>query len=112
MAFTVGEIVPLSARGRGRRPRRTHEQRAALIAQIRTMRAQGMTYRAIALDLGLNPQTVYSWRDELGGDAPGFQAVAVTITRPTTAPVVVTPQGYRIEGLDLGSMAQLLRALG
>jgi transposase-like protein len=108
MAFATGEIVPLPVRRR----RRTSEQRAALIGQIRMMRAQGMTYRAIALDLGLNPQTVYSWRDELGGEAPGFQAVAITMPRPTTAPVLVTPQGYRIEGLDLSGVAQLLRALG
>jgi len=108
MAFTAGEIVPLSPRRR----RRTAEQRAALISQIRTMRAQGMTYRAIALDLGLNPQTVYSWRDELGGEAPGFRAVTLAMPRPTTAPVLVTPQGYRIEGLDLAGVAHLLRALG
>lgn len=111
MAFAAGEIVPLPAH-RGRRPRRTHEQRETLIAQIRTMRAQGMSYRAIALDLGLNPQTVYSWRDELDAEAPGFRAVAVTMPRPATVPVLVTPQGYRIEGLDLAGVAQLLRALG
>jgi hypothetical protein len=39
-------------------------------------------------------------------------AVAITRAEPPAALLVVSPGGYRVEGLDLSTAAALLRALG
>jgi transposase-like protein len=108
MPYTSTEI--LTSPGQHRRKRRSQEEKEALFAQIRAMKASGMTLKAIAHELGLSLATLSSWRSEfMATGAPGFRAVVTATVQPP--PVLVTPSGYRVEGLDLATLAQLLRAL-
>lgn len=89
------DIIALRPESRRRRPRRTKEEKAALLVQIRQMRATGMPLRAIAQELGLNPQTVYNWRHEQD-EEPGFRQVTIAFAaRVAGEPVLITQAGYR-----------------
>jgi transposase-like protein len=109
MPYMTTEILP--AAGQRRRKRRTREEKEALFAQIRAMKASGMTLKAIAYELGLSLATLSSWRGEFTEPA-GFRTVAVgPAAGGASTPVLVTPSGHRVEGLDLATLAQLLRTL-
>ena len=75
---------------------------------------------AIAERLGVNRNTVYRWTAEARAGReqcvqPAFVQVAVVSVKPTSPPaaplVLVSPGGYRVEGLDLTGLAELLGAL-
>ena len=107
MPYTSTEILLSSVAGR--RKRRSPDEKAALFAQIRAMKASGMTLKAIAHELGLSLATMNSWRGEFMA-IPGFRPVAIQAASGS-APVLVTPSGHRVEGLDLATLVQLLRSL-
>src|SRR6266581_3980598 len=75
-------------------------------------RRAGVAVAAIARDLGLRPRALRLWL-EAPRSRPRLRRVAVTATPEPVAPtsglsVLVTPQGVRVDGLDL---ATLLRGL-
>jgi hypothetical protein len=81
-----------------------------LVAQVRAhveaCRAAGVTMAQISADLGVSLDTLYRWRR----DAPGFRQVEV-VAEAASSFTVHGPRGLRIEGLDLASLADLLRRL-
>lgn len=100
--------------------RRTHRnyeerERRSLVAAFERRRAAGESVRAIARALGVSAKNYYNWKRRSGPAAlPVLRSVAVVeavVTSVAACPVVVSPQGYRVEGLSVADVATLLRAL-
>lgn len=88
--------------------------RADIIAAARAARAAGRSIYSLARDLGVSAPTLIEWlrrptpgrlRQVTVGPAP----VKTTASKPS--PVLVTPHGFRIEGLDLAGLVTMLRDL-
>ena len=90
--------------------------RAEVVTLARARIAEGVAIARIARDLGLRPKTVTLWLRLV--PVPKLRAVRVdSDPRPAPAvaselrPVVVTPSGVRIEGLDLDGVVRVVRSL-
>ena len=93
------------------RKRLTHEERAAIVSAIDSARDQGRPLRDLIEEHGISQVSYYKWRRDL--EPAAFRSVTVAAPAPATAaPTLVSPAGYRVEGLDLAELAQLLRYLG
>ena len=100
--------------------RYTEAFRAEVVAHARSKMVAGVAVCRIARDLRLRPQTLGLWlRAE--PSPPKLRPVCVDRDpRPVPTPmlgpievrpVVVTPAGVRVEGLDLDGVVRLVRAL-
>lgn len=81
-------------------------------------RAAGASWQHLGALVGMNASTVarYTRRfEELGevdaGSTPRMLPVTVTLPAPAPALVLVSPTGYRLEGLDIETAAALLGRL-
>ena len=87
--------------------------RARVLAYTRRQRAAGYSWARIAHRVGLSVGSLKNWSRTR---PPACQLVPVSVTAAPEvagpALVVVSPGGYRVEGLDLASATALLRALG
>jgi transposase-like protein len=89
--------------------------RAEVVTHAAAQVHAGVAVARIARDLGLRPRTLTLWMR----DMPASKLRAVRVERdprpapivPEIRPVVVTPGGLRIEGLDLDGIVQLMRSL-
>ena len=98
--------------GRGRRVPSEIKDRVRLYALGR--REQGATLTQISDELGLPVRNVQRWSVTGRAARPGrsIAPVAVEVIAERGATVsVVSPSGYRLEGLGLDEAVQLLRAL-
>jgi transposase-like protein len=94
------------------------QQRADIVAEVERRVAAGETCQIACLALGIQGKTFRTWRQKL---SLPLREVAITALVPAfaapptplagTSLTVVAPNGYRVEGLDLESVARLLRAL-
>jgi hypothetical protein len=84
-------------------------------------RERGQPYLDIAVRLGLVESTLTRWlRTEKIKDQPGFRSVSIipsggdeTTAQPAASSYrLLTPHGYRVEGLDAQTLAYLLRVIG
>jgi len=98
-----------SGRGRAYPP----SLRADVLRHARARLAAGEATSAIATDLGLHVATLASWIGRASLAPATFARVAVLAEPPATAGALVvhTPQGLRIDGLDLDSLVTLLQRL-
>ncbi|MCI0407955.1 MAG: hypothetical protein L0191_05210 [Acidobacteria bacterium] len=107
-------------RNHPRRPRNAIRYPPALqrrvVAFARKREAEGGSLWRISGELGLGQETLRDWIQR--HPEPRFRSVKVATPDPTPAPkslpsalVLVTPQGYRVEGLEPDSLAVLLRTL-
>lgn len=90
--------------------------RRQVTAIARRRRAEGADVAGIAREIGVAPWTLALWLRppaaaviravDVVPEAPQHSAVAVT------GPVLITPEGVRVEGLDRGTLVAVLRALG
>lgn len=132
-------VAALGARKRGRRiPSSVHALAVAFAARGR---ARGLSWEALSREVGLSGESLRRWteaseadhsrsvtvvrvtvrqepseRAEAAGRSPGEALVAGTavVARPAVAAgplVLVSPRGYRLEGLGLGEARLLLEAL-
>jgi len=88
--------------------------RQAAVALAHRARREGVAWRRTARQLGLQPATLERWVSRRAGRLVPVTlspAPAATPGPPDSRVVLVTPQGYRVEGLDAGELALLLRAL-
>ena len=87
------------------------ELRAAAATFARSLVAAGGSIGQVAQDLGVPPVTLRRWM--LATATAGFRPVEVEISgRPAVgSAVVITPDGYRVEGLDVEGACTLLRSL-
>lgn len=99
---------------RGRTTRIPDEVRAAVLAYARRARAAGHSWRQIGEAVGLSGTIVQRWWPSPTAHRRAFVPVTVTATseQEPAAVVVISPAGYRIEGLDVESAALLLDRLG
>lgn len=94
--------------------------RSAIVAHAAERQAVGDGVHTIAASLGLNPNTLYMWlRARATETRPraAFRKVRISSvpkdrSAPTAnGPTVVTPQGFRVEGLDVAGLVAVLRSL-
>lgn len=78
--------------------------------------AAGGSVSGSARELGVSEMTLAKWMqaaDALDDEPGGFREVMVERPEVTTdGLVVVTPSGFRVEGLDVAGAIELLRAFG
>lgn len=106
-----------TGRGRGvaRRGPLPADLRERLQSRAVTLREEkGLPVELIAERLGVSQATVVRW---LAGRSQGTGFVKVEVVAdvpeppPTPMPVLHSPGGYRVEGLDVAGLAELLRRL-
>jgi hypothetical protein len=91
---------------RGRRRRFSVGVRAAATAIARSL---NQPISRTARELGLSPFTLHDW---LRREEPVVRPVVVAPESASSASVaIVTPTGFRIEGLDEAAVVRVLRAL-
>jgi transposase-like protein len=95
---------------RGGERRYPQELRSRAASYLHEQDAAGVGARAVAAELGLPVMTLKRWARQV---PVRFRPVLVSSSPAVrgSAPVLVTPGGYRIEGLALDDVAMLLRAL-
>ena|SRR5258706_11507669 len=97
-------------RGRGKRYAIEVKRRAIEYAKRR--RAQGRSLAEIGVELGLSVETVRRWCLASSAKPRGKALVAVELMEPPRSLLsVVSPSGYRVEGLTLEEAVTVLRAL-
>jgi hypothetical protein len=101
-------------------------ERERLVDEIDQMRDAGVSTGVACRAVGISHDSYLRWREEL--TPPAMRPVEITALVPVGSPaevsaaatpapmttsglVVVTPAGYRIEGLGVETAARLLRAL-
>ena len=109
-----------AGKGRGRRRLVPVGVRSAAVAVSVDRRADGATWEEIARELGFGVTTLQRWASSptgSAGRAVTVSAVPVVVDddgpRSEAAPLVlVSPRGYRLEGLRLEDAARVLQVLG
>jgi len=95
-------------RGAGRRYPAALKQRAAEYAKQH--HANGASIIAIASELGMRTETVRRWCN--GGGTTALVPVEVIVSPAIATVAIVSPSGFRIEGLELHDAIAALRAIG
>ena len=95
---------------RGGERRYPTELKSRVAAYARRRLAEGAKLAPVAVELGLPRLTLARW---VATPANAFRPVAVKSPRfmGTQLLALVSPRGFRVEGLDLGEVTTLLRAL-
>jgi hypothetical protein len=106
------QVAALGRRHRGARvPPRL---RTDIIAHAQAWRAAGASMRSIAAALGVAPESIRRWTQP--PRAPRalvpVQVVAERSARVATPLTLVSPRGFRVEGLGLADVGTLLGTLG
>ena len=106
------------AGGRRARPARPHDANSGLGAEAggglrAPRRAAGDSWARIARLVGVSVGSLQNWSrtPPPARTLVPVDVTAVSETRPA-ALVVVSPGGYRVEGLDVATVSALLRTLG
>lgn len=95
--------------------RYSHALRRRAVAWAKRRHEAGAAVAAIARELGLRPRTLRLWLRE-PTRKPCLRRLALDLAPGLPAPlpgpaVLVTPQGFRVEGLGLADLVSLLRGL-
>ena len=85
------------------------ELKARATAWIAEQRAEGRTVAALAAELGVAAGTILRWSR---GSVRAIVPVHVVPDETSPAVAVVSPSGFRIEGLSLADAVRALRELG
>jgi hypothetical protein len=108
-------VRALGTRGQGRRY--PEALKREVLAYLAVRRREGRGLRATSAELGVPQRSIKLWSSSPRPSAtPAFVAMTVAATSPVKATpsglVVLGPAGVRIEGLDVATLADLLRRLG
>lgn len=97
-----------------------------VVAYLEARRAEGIGVETVGREIGLAGNTLRHWKDRIGATSRAsmpetnstppstFLPLALLAPAPTVFPpslAVCTPQGLRVEGLDVAQLAELLRRL-
>jgi transposase-like protein len=88
--------------------------RAEIVSVVRAGQAAGRSMRRLARALGVSAPTLTTWvhAPSRGALRPVTIAPdAMPALSPPSRPVLVTPHGVRVEGLDVAGVVTVLRAL-
>lgn len=91
--------------------------RTRALAYTRARQTEGASIHKIAAEIGLAPHTLHNWLSPPSSTAASasapFQRVELLPSRPQPAPTlrIHGPCGLVIDGLDLDTLADLLRRL-
>ena len=114
------ELGEIRTSRRSKRWRCPPDLRSRAVSYAKVCRERGEPFFDIAVRLGLVESTLTRWfRTEKAKEQPGFRSVSIVRrdVEETTAQSfasqlrLLTPQGYRVEGLDAQTLAYLLRVL-
>jgi hypothetical protein len=108
----IGVRARLARMERGRGKRYTSELKKQVAKAAMRLREAGLGWHRIGRALGIPNETVRRFcraSSDSGGGA--FAPVVVADDDSGTSVVLVTPGGYRVEGLNLDQVAQLLTRL-
>lgn len=86
------------------------ELRAVAVAVAQERREEPLA--RVAADLGVSPMSLQRWLEQ--GEPAGFRPVEVesgSAEAPARGLVLITPRGYRVEGLEAGVLVSILRVL-
>ena len=109
MENEVGKLRSVLARresGRGRRY--SPDLRRQISCVGRQLREEGKSWSEIGAELGMRGESVRRLCED---GAAGFAAVEVVNDVVTRGLVLVSPSGFRVEGLDAAGAAMLIRRL-
>src|SRR2546422_1532069 len=98
----------------GSQIRYPEDLRAEIIAVARAGRTAGRSVYRLAREIGVSAPTLIEWlRRPTRGHLRQVAVAPATVTTMTSTrnPVVVTPHGFPIEGLDLAGLVTVLRDL-
>jgi hypothetical protein len=101
------EALGFGARGRGQRY--PVEFRRRVVAVAVALRGRGLSWARIASEVGVRTETLRRWC-EVGAASSGRALVPVQVLG-SAGLAVVSPAGWRVEGLSLSDASALLRAL-
>jgi hypothetical protein len=103
--------------GGGPRNRYTEELRELAARYWQARKTEGATLGVAAGELGIHVKSLRQWSRAAGVGSPSFRRVEVVpekavASRGHSGIVLHAPGGVRVEGLDVDSLAVLLRRLG
>lgn len=101
--------------GRGRGKRYSAELKTRVVAWAELRRRQGASWPVLSAELGLGLDTVRRWCEASAKPTKRMQAlvpVRVVPSRAARTLSVVSPGGFRIDGLSPEEAVALLRAIG
>jgi predicted transcriptional regulator len=85
--------------------------RAEIAAYAEQRRAVGARVEVIARETGVSGESLRRWMAGAPRRRPAMVAVEIRPERGGAGVVLLTPGGYRVEGLDVAGAAALLRQL-
>jgi len=89
--------------------------RSEVVELVASRREGGEGLATVAADLGLSDSSLSRWiAAERSGSGANGRLREIRVAEPGPRPVglsLVTPRGYRVEGLDTDSVLRLLREL-
>ena len=98
--------------GRSRiRRRYSRELRLEAVSYLNRRKRAGATLRDVAAELGVSGWSLSRWVRDSEKRA-GLVPVELSEREERTSPILVTPRGYRIEGLSEESLARLVERVG
>jgi hypothetical protein len=98
----------LARRERGRGKRYTPDLKQRIGEAARALRRQGQGWQTIGAFLGISHETVRRFCDT---GTTALVPVEIIDESPRAALTLVSPEGYRIEGLGVQAAADILRRL-
>ena len=112
-SFQVARAALAGLGPRGRTTRIPAGVRARVLAYTRRQRAAGTSWQTVASAVGVSASALKNW-SRLA--PPARRLVPVVVSPAGTEPsptglAIVSPAGYRVEGLDVATATALLRAL-
>jgi transposase len=117
MAMTLEEFQSIARSKtveRGKKPEPyTPEQRTFALDYVAKERARGRSTSSVVSELGIAFQTLRSWQSpgDVGRKALRAVSIEAASIRGVRGVCVVTPRGYRVEGLSVDDAAALLERL-
>lgn len=111
------QVARRALAGLGERGRTTaipDEVREVLVSCALEQRGRGKSWSAIAKVLGVSTSGLIRWSKRRVARCEGAVPVEIRVEEPSNGPAVtlVSPAGYRVEGLGVSEALAVLRELG
>lgn len=107
---SVRRALGMHEAGRGKRY--SAALKARVIAIVMELRRDGRSLTEAAAELGLRPHTVQRWCGDGAVGCARMRRVELVAERPSRTLAIVSPTGFRVDGITIEEVAALMRALG